>query len=221
MNATMIEKAIVRPNIQSEVLLQVYGKVIDEGLLQLASLPGVSQSNIDNCNSLRADILEWIDTELNTRQSQVTEPTAGWCWRPRVDTKQARIGFLTLHENKPVPIHDHPGSSGLLIVMEGKLKVQLFERSDSSVSTRRITELIRTEEHEAGPGEFVIIGSDHGNIHSVRATEGPCIVLDILLSPYSERERGWYMPIDDSSTNQKQVRTMRVSRSNSNNPETN
>lgn len=223
MNATSLHKATEGRNIHCEVMLQSYGKAIDAGLLHLSSLADVSQSDIDNCHSLRADLLAWIYSELNNTEPTLdTEQTAGWRWRPKMDTNQLRIGFLTLHENKSVPIHDHPGSSGLLVILKGRLLVQQFQRSDSNSSTRRTIELTRTEEHEAGPGEFAIISPDHGNIHSIRAIEGPCFVLDILLSPYSERERGWYMSIDNnSSCDQKHVRTIRVSRSNANNLVTN
>lgn len=212
MNATTIEQATDSSIGLFAPSVPTYGYAIDQGLQQLSSQAGVSTNDIDLCQTLRSELLDLIHAKLiQLEQPQILEQLSRWGWQSWMDTQALRIGFLTVDANKPIPIHDHPGSAGLLIVLQGKLQVQQFTASTEHTSARRI-ELSLEQELDAGPGEFVTFSPFAGNIHSVRAHEETCIVLDVLLTPYKEQERGWYMPIGENRRGQTQFNTIRVSR---------
>jgi len=213
MNVATIEQATDSSNRLFEQSVPAYGNAIDQGLRQLSSQAGVSASDIDLCQTLRSNLLDLIHAKLNqSEQPHTPDQIAQWGWQSWMDTHALRIGFLTVHENKPVPIHDHPGSAGLLVVLQGRLQVQQFSAAQTHSSARGI-KLSLDQQLQARSGEFATFSPFEGNIHSVRAPEGPCIVLDILLKPYKEQERGWYMPISGDCRGQTDFHTIRVSRS--------
>lgn len=137
---------------------------------------------------------------IKSPHSQKTaNTTENWHWKELISQKEYIAGILRLDANKKIPIHDHPGSSGLLFVLHGELEVTEYRQINSQTS--RTTDLLPYKISAIKSYQFCSFGTDAGNIHSIRAINKDCFILDILISPYELQQRKWYLPIETQHHN--------------------
>ena len=121
---------------------------------------------------------------------------SGWSWTVLVDNPLMRGGLLGVFAGYPIPAHDHPGSCGALFVLTGRLRVSWY-------TVRRrfpgdLAELQQVAQHDCAPGEAALIDEGDRNIHQVVALTEHCLTLNLLVSPFIEAQRSWYLPIIDT-----------------------
>ena len=58
-----------------------------------------------------------------------------WLWQRL--TKDAGIngGILNIEQTQDVPLHDHPGATGMIRMLEGEVEVWQYDRSDEAAGT--------------------------------------------------------------------------------------
>jgi len=137
---------------------------------------------------------------IKSPRSQKTDSASeNWHWKELISQKEYNAGILCLDANKQIPIHDHPGSSGLLFVLHGELEVTEYRQINSQ--TPLTTELVPYKISTIKAYQFCSFGKDAGNIHSIKAINKDCFILDILISPYDLQQRKWYLPIENEHHN--------------------
>ena len=152
------------------------------------SLMQICEDNINLFNIEHTSIIESPHT------SKTANVTANWHWKELINQKEYIAGILSLDANKQIPIHDHPGSSGLLFVLDGELELTEYRQINSPTAVTVELEPDKTSTIKAY--EFCSFGTSEGNIHSIKALRKDCIILDILITPYALHQRKWYLPID-------------------------
>lgn len=174
--------------------LRVLGVAFDVALSALESRIALDASAAARCRSLR----EALFARALTRDSGAGPAAASREWEQDVLVSDAslRAGVLTVYGGKPVPIHDHPGSAGLLLVVDGILGVREFCRADTSGQGATATALRMLGERRFAPAQHTLITPEAGNLHSLAAHSEVCVALDILFTPCAEFRRTWYMPLD-------------------------
>lgn len=184
---------------------------LERGLGYLSTLDGVDSCNIGRCRTIQDNLIEW----MRSAGQLVGQPEVqDWGWVELIENEYLRVGLLTLDETNTIPIHDHPGSTGLLVILEGHLQVQQFQYRESSISPspRRMVEMEQVNRQQLGPGEFTAFSPTQGNIHSLCAYNGPCLILDVLLAPYRNEDRTWYMPLEDNDLSEPHFSAVRLNR---------
>ena len=167
----------------------------------------VLKTNIDpealsRFNQLKSSLLNWLLTATTPSANNHQNSWPQWGWYPFVDETDIRIGLLEIHKDKPVPIHDHPGANGLLLVLGGTLRVdEYLPRPMEGLNKIKIVELVLQQRTIFDTNDYALITPNDGNIHSLIAETDICLVLDILLTPYDETQRTWYMPMTEVSQN--------------------
>jgi hypothetical protein len=179
-------------------------RVADESALMRAVLTliektAINKKSLSQFYILREKMLVWCGQELMAGDRQKkTRTWAGWGWKPYVSEPELNIGLLRIYKNNPIPIHDHPGASGVLLVLEGELKIDEFEIEHVVENESiRLANLSRNHQKNLKTSQFSIITPDEGNIHSLSTTSDVCTVLDVLLQPYDESKRTWYLPVNE------------------------
>ena len=131
---------------------------------------------------------------VNSTPLEASKPdTQSWQWTEIVAAEDYNVGILHIYNNGHIPIHDHPGSAGLLYILQGELQVKQFQVNNSS---SLLTQLEHITSLDLKESESTSFGPDNGNIHSLHASNGDVYIMDILVSPYSIYERKWYLPVD-------------------------
>lgn len=96
------------------------------------------------------------------------------------------ITLYVLKGNATVPIHDHPSMYSLIRVLEGKLQIAGYTKTDSPRPNRGQTVHVK-------PGTLRVLGNSErtyvttptaDNLHSLRAVGGPAAYVDILVPPF-------------------------------------
>lgn len=125
--------------------------------------------------------------------------TQNWQWTEIQVAEDYNIGILHIYAGKHIPIHDHPGSFGLLYILQGELQLKQYQVKESRL---HLTDLELLSTQDLKESEFTDFSPHKGNIHSLHANNGDVFILDILVSPYSIYERQWFLPIDSTEINQ-------------------
>jgi len=130
-----------------------------------------------------------------------TTPNQPWGWAPFLESPALTVGALTVFEQENIPMHDHPGSIGLLLVLRGRVRIQSYDPlGDAAVNDASTRELHQTDDRMLGEGQATLFGAHKNNIHSLQAVGGDCILFDVLFSPYQPGLRSYYFPTTQVST---------------------
>jgi len=121
-----------------------------------------------------------------------------WLWQRMVKEPHLNGGVLTVTAEEDVPLHDHPGATGMLRVLTGKLEVRQYDLAPGDgPDGRGVVELHPVSLRTLGAGDTAFLLPDKGNIHSLRSAGARCSMLDFFVPPYRRRERSWYLPVAD------------------------
>jgi len=119
-----------------------------------------------------------------------------WGWRPLLESPDIVVGALTVFADHDIPLHDHPGSSGLLLVLNGRVKVTSYKLVGSTdAQAQPPLELEKTSQNVLMPGDQWHFGPRQNNIHALHALDDECKIFDVLFSPYQLQQRSFFMPI--------------------------
>jgi hypothetical protein len=128
--------------------------------------------------------------ELNP---SVTHP---WGWIPIIQTPGVHAGLLMTYRFHPIPLHDHPNSSGGQLVIRGRVKVHRFNLLHSEETTQSLVKLERFRSITLSVGDTDGHTATLGNIHRLETESPRCLLLCMHAPPYDERKRSWYVPVD-------------------------
>lgn len=123
-----------------------------------------------------------------------------WYWQSLLSSEKINAGLLTVYAGQPIPLHDHPGANGMIIVLQGKVRVSQYQLTQELNANHSANVALRKiSDRHLGMGETDMFLHNRGNIHGMRALSQKCIILDILIPPQTSEERSWYLPtITDS-----------------------
>lgn len=120
-----------------------------------------------------------------------------WGWKTVYEDSLGKAGLFSIYDNAPVPLHDHPGSRGAIMVIEGEVEVDRYDLHESSRHHQGsgVVELERYDTTLLKPFDITWFGKDEGNIHGMRAVSGQCVMLKVQLMSVDAGDRSWYFPI--------------------------
>jgi hypothetical protein len=179
-----------------------YDQVLNDAVSALLAKSHIEQSTLDQLQQARQYIFPNLCDSLSSGVSQASHKMwSGWGWQSIISRPDLSVGLLEIYKNNLIPIHDHPGGCGTLIVLQGKLAVSTYKSSSNNEMARSgLAFLSKQSKQILEEKEFAIITETEGNIHSLASVSDVSIVLDILLKPYDENHRSWYMPASDQGS---------------------
>lgn len=171
---------------------------LDAGLRHLKEIAPLSPAELGAFDAIRTPLLMWLIAEISgLAGSELRIPPHGWCWRRFRTNSKLRSGLLILPEGGVIPIHDHPGARGLLVVLAGHLRLTHYRVEDAPVAPRQpgVCQLRQTSCTALTPFSYALFTCDQGNLHELHSCTKRVLLLDLLFSPYKEAHRSWYLPI--------------------------
>lgn len=140
-------------------------------------------------------ISDMLRNSIHSEPATPNDDNKHWGWQPALASPDLSVGTLTVWRNSDIPLHDHPGSTGLLLVLEGKVRVRSYKLTDELDSNSAPLELELTGDKIISAGEYWQFGPYQHNIHSLQSVDGDCRIFDVLFSPYQLQQRSFFMPI--------------------------
>ena len=135
---------------------------------------------------------------MNTSPRENDTP---WDWFLLHQDEDIRCGVIAVNPYRPVPVHNHSCSSGILLVLEGHLVERCFQLDDSSESSTGLVKLIPGETRHLDAGQWGVHLPDWNNLHSLSAIGGPALALSIQFNPSSEKARSWFLTDGEDTGN--------------------
>lgn len=116
-----------------------------------------------------------------------------WLWQRLLRERGLLGGVLNIEQGNDVPLHDHPGATGMLRILSGEAEVWQYDVvSDGDAEAGAV--LRRVSHHILRPGDTAVLYPELGNIHALRALSAECRMLDCFVPPYARAMRSWYEP---------------------------
>lgn len=179
-------------------------EMMQEALRTLSSVQGVDNVATKRCLDMQEDIYTWL------LQDNIFGEKTGWCFQEFHRCNALSVGLLAFTKNDRLPAHDHPGSTGLLLVLDGELSIQTFSIDEQDGG--RMVNVRNNNEFSLTAGEHSIFTPDENNIHTLISQSESCRVLDILITPYKEEERTWFMPMSVSATDSGSYKAIKLNK---------
>ena len=147
-------------------------------------------------------LLRQLDTTDNAFQTAVHASWESgnrfWLWQRLTKESTVKGGILNIERDQDVPLHDHPGATGMVRVLTGEVEVWQFDRAVKAADRSGDHAVLELVTHRVmQPGDIAVLSPDSGNIHALRARSKQCSMLDYFIPPYKRSERTWYQPVDD------------------------
>jgi redox-sensitive bicupin YhaK (pirin superfamily) len=143
--------------------------------------------------------LDTADSEFQAAvQASYESGNRFWLWQRLTQENDIKGGILNIEQGQDVPLHDHPGATGMIRVLSGEVEVWQFDRLEiaPAVVADGQAVLERVAHRVLRPGDIAILSPGSGNIHALRAHSQQCSMLDYFIPPYVRSERTWYRPVD-------------------------
>lgn len=141
------------------------------------------------------DLLHRLDTTspgfLDAAANAWESGNRFWLWQRLTREGSVLGGILHVAQGEDVPLHDHPGATGMLRVLSGELELWQY---DAVAGEGSQAVLQRTSHRVLRPGDTALLLPEQGNIHALRAHTRECSMLDYFIPPYERRARSWYEP---------------------------
>jgi len=120
-----------------------------------------------------------------------------WGWKSVHNDDQLTIGVFSLYRNAPIPLHDHPGTQGVIMVLEGELELERFTLPARYRDDNRsgMVELNRCSRQTLSAFDVAWFQTVEGNLQGLRALSEQCVLLKVQLPGDCTGERSWYFPV--------------------------
>ena len=105
-----------------------------------------------------------------------------------------RLSVIGVHRLSRLPVHDHPGTRSIQLLLHGRLTVRRFHVLNA-LSSKGTVILQSGKEQVLGVGETSVIDEDSYNLHSLVTREHNAICLSLQLPPCNSNHQSWYFPL--------------------------
>lgn len=154
------------------------------------------------CNAQRA---QWFESDagrsaIADMRRAILEEAQNEASRILADDGVWRASLQALGQNASLPIHDHPGTRGLLYVVAGGLLVHKFDVIQRS-SGGRTAVLVNRGERKLGADECDWFGRYRNNLHSLQSNAPFTLVFSIRQCTGPARARSAFAFLTEEALN--------------------
>jgi hypothetical protein len=155
------------------------------GSLSVEGVPGVGLSLLKDLDVNAADFRNAVNEAYESGNRF-------WLWQRLVNSAYLNGGILNIDNTNAIPLHDHPGATGMLRIIEGEAEVWQY---DAKAIPGKQKSMLKLAFHKVlKPGDVAMLTPGKGNIHSVKSVSKECRMLDFFIPPYNRKARSWYVP---------------------------
>lgn len=183
----------------AHALSQALNRLVEQGVLPSSKYTDfLGQLTVYLNQAFQAvSVLQASARAMITKSPQDND--APWDWFLIHQDEDVRCGVISVNPYRPVPVHDHTCSSGILLVLEGQLVERCFQLDVTSEPETGLVKLIPGETRYLDAGQWGVHLPDWNNLHSLSAIGRPAMALSIQFNPVSEKARNWFLTTGDET----------------------
>ena len=104
-----------------------------------------------------------------------------------------RVNLISIKAGSSLPLHDHPGSSGSMMVISGDARIIVCEQEKLSINKNQSRcKLSIVENKIITTGETSCFTQEQHNIHSVEAVTDRVVIMVIHTSPFAANQQTYF-----------------------------
>jgi len=116
-----------------------------------------------------------------------------WIWQKVHEFQYCRVGLMKIFSSMSVPLHDHPGASGALLILDGCLRVSKYQHGSSVVKGfSSFKKLSHVSDDVLHRHDMTIYTHTLDNIHGLTSLSNSCVLLCFQSPVFEELVRSWY-----------------------------
>jgi len=161
----------------------------------------MEQSGLALISRLDVDSASFRQAESNSFESG----NAFWLWQRMVRSRRLDGGILNIDQTQMIPLHDHPGATGMVRIISGEAEAWKFQRTDPEKHASGKAELKLVFHGILRPGDTATVTPQNGNIHALRSVSKECRMLDFFIPPFDRRSLLYFEPDDVSWFDNSQI----------------
>ena len=124
------------------------------------------------------------------------------------ENRLMKVSLVTLEKGRGLPLHDHPGASGMMLVIDGSVSV-----CHCNVKPRQpgqILSLSVVHKNTLNPGETSWFTETERNVHSVDAISERAVLLVVHTPAFVAQQQSYYFPINISTYESTTLHVQRI-----------
>jgi hypothetical protein len=113
------------------------------------------------------------------------------------ENRTMKASLVAIDKGRGLPLHDHPGASGLMLVIDGSVSV-----CHCNIKPRQPGELLSLsvlQTDTLNEGETSWFTKTERNVHSVEATSQRAVLLVVHTPAFAAQQQSYYFPINIST----------------------
>jgi len=103
-----------------------------------------------------------------------------------------RANLIAIQQERSLPLHDHPDSSGAMMVISGKVHAISCEQEKSTNNTHPGSILTITDSKLISANETSCFTQDQYNIHSIKALTDRAVLMVIHTPPFAPNQQTFF-----------------------------
>lgn len=138
--------------------------------------------------------------------------TKYWGWRSIHEDALGKVGLFSMYKDSPVPLHDHPGTCGVMMVVDGEVEVERYRLTEVSRKKEAsgLVEMESCDRKLLKPFEITWFDETEGNIHGFETKTEQCVMLKVQIPAMVSGSRSWYFPTCVFDSERKSIQARRI-----------
>ncbi len=124
-----------------------------------------------------------------------------WSGNTLYEDDLGRLSLIRLYPGTPVPLHDHPGCEGAMMVISGSAEIQRYtlQSQTQEASWGEIVELDMNPDRFLEQYDTTLFGKLRSNIQGLNCRTPDTVILKVQSPSGFRNEQNWYYPLGDVS----------------------
>lgn len=120
---------------------------------------------------------------------------------PFFDSHDIRLNLIAIEPGRALPLHDHPESAGITMVIKGQVQIVQCEaelKAEHSINSKSILTVVENKIYSAA--QTSCHTSHQRNIHSMEALHERSVVLVVQPAPNDLQQKSYFFPVNTPIT---------------------
>lgn len=120
---------------------------------------------------------------------------------PFFESLDIRLNLIAIEPGRALPLHDHPDSAGITMVIKGQTQIVQCEtelKSEQNINSKSQLTVIENKIYSVG--EASCFTKNQRNIHSMEALNERSVVLVVQPAPNDMNQKSYFFPVNTPTT---------------------
>lgn len=120
------------------------------------------------------------------------------------------VKLISMTPERSLPLHDHPGTSGSMMVLSGRVHAIACDQDNLEDKTQAHSQLKIVADKTLSTGDSSCFTKTHHNIHSFKALTERAVIIIVHVNPFAVAQQSYFFPASPQQKSNSHILTQRV-----------